>query len=403
MTDVESPPPRTPWLNSTVLGIGLASLFSDAAHEMATAAMPALLATLGAGSASLGAIEGLADGLSSFVKLYSGLYSDRLRRRKPLAVAAYLVTAVGMGSFAFAGQWWHVLLGRVGGWIGRGARSPIRKVLLAEATTKEAYGRAFGFERAMDTVGAIVGPLMSLGLVALVGLRPMFLWTLIPGLCAVFCMGFLVHEGPHEPQPHARLWGSMRALPGNFKSYLVGIGIAGIGDFSNTLLILWATQAWTPQYGLSRAAQIAILFYVGYNVVYTVSCWVSGLLADRFPKHWVLAIGYALAAIPALALIVPGDSFAKFAVVFGFSGLYMGVWETLESSTAATVLPNQVRGIGFGVLATVNGIGDFLSSLIVGVLWGISPPISMGFVIATSLAGAGIIARTGATTNPDGQ
>ncbi len=398
MTRPDIEPHSRQWLNSTVLGIGLASLFSDAAHEMATAAMPALLATLGAGSGYLGLIEGVADGLSSFVKLYSGLYSDRLRRRKPLAVAAYLVTALGMASFAFAGRWWHVLFGRVGGWIGRGARSPIRKVLLTEATTKEAYGRAFGFERAMDTVGAIIGPLMSLGLISLVGLRPMFLWTLVPGIGAVLCMAFLVHEGPHEPQPHARLWGGMQALPGEFKQYLAGIGIAGIGDFSNTLLILWATQTWTPQYGLATAVRMAMLFYVGYNVVYAVSCWVSGLLADHVPKHLVLANGYALAVVPAIALLVPGDSFMKFAVAFGVSGLYMGVWETLESSTAATVLPEQVRGIGFGVLSTVNGIGDFLSSLIVGVLWGISPPASMGFVIATSLAGAVIIARTGATS-----
>ena len=123
MTRVDRTRLRTKWLNSTVVGVGLASLCSDAGHEMATAALPALLATLGAGSASLGLIEGLADGLSSFVKLYSGLYSDRLRRRKPLAVAAYLVTALGMASFAVAGQWWHVLLGRVGGWIGRGAKS----------------------------------------------------------------------------------------------------------------------------------------------------------------------------------------------------------------------------------------------------------------------------------------
>jgi MFS family permease len=189
-----------------------------------------------------------------------------------------------------------------------------------------------------------------------------------------------------------------RLLPGEFKQYLAGIGIAGIGDFSNTLLILWATQAWTPQYGLATAVRMAMLFYVGYNVVYVVFCWVSGLLADHVPKHWVLASGYALAVVPAIALLVSGDSFMKFAVAFGVSGLYMGVWETLESSTAATVLPEQVRGIGFGVLSTVNGIGDFLSSLIVGVLWGISPPASMGFVIATSLAGAAIIARTGATS-----
>lgn len=378
------------------MGIGLASLCSDAGHEMATAAMPAFLATLGAGSATLGLIEGLADGLSSFVKLFSGLYSDRLPRRKPLAVAAYFVTALGMGSFAFAGQWWHVLLGRVGGWIGRGARSPIRNVLLAEATTADAYGRAFGFERAMDSAGAIIGPLLSLVLVASFGFRTMFLCTLVPGMCAVLCMAFLVRERPHAPRPDVRLWGSIRALPGDFKKYLVGIGIAGIGDFSNTLLILWATQAWTPRYGLAHAARLAMLFYVGYNVVYTASCYVSGLLADRFPKHWVLSVGYSFAVVPSVALLMPGDSLAKFAIVFGISGLYMGVWETLESSTAASLLPDDLRGVGFGVLATVNGLGDFLSSLVVGVLWAVSPSLSMGLVIATSLTGAAIIARTGA-------
>lgn len=377
------------------MGIGLASLWSDAGHEMATAAMPAFLASLGAGSATLGLIEGLADGLSSFVKLFSGLYSDRLPRRKPLAVAAYFVTALGMGSFAFAGQWWHVLLGRVGGWIGRGARSPIRNVLLAEATTPEAYGRAFGFERAMDSTGAIIGPLLSLVLVASFGFRTMFLCTLVPGMCAVLCMAFLVRERPHAPRPDVRLWGSVRALPADFKKYLVGIGIAGIGDFSNTLLILWATQAWTPRYGLAHAARLAMLFYVGYNVVYTASCYASGLLADRFPKHWVLSVGYSFAVVPSVALLMPGDSLAKFAVVFGASGLYMGVWETLESSTAASLLPDDLRGVGFGVLATVNGLGDFLSSLVVGVLWAVSPRLSMGLVIATSLTGAAIIARTG--------
>src|SRR5256885_9073576 len=109
------------WLNSTVVGIALASLFSDVGHEMATTSMPLLLASLGMGSAALGLIEGLSDGLSSFAKLISGLYSDRLTRRKPLAVAGYFLTAAGMPSFALATRWWHVLIGRVIGWIARGA------------------------------------------------------------------------------------------------------------------------------------------------------------------------------------------------------------------------------------------------------------------------------------------
>ncbi len=105
-------------------------------------------------------------------------------------------------------------------------------------------------------------------------------------------------------------------------------------------------------------------------------------------------MGYSLAVVPAVALMIPGDSFLRFAVVFAFSGLYMGVWETLESTTAAVLLPAEVRGVGFGVLATVNGVGDFLSSATVGVLWAVSPVWAMGFVIAVSLTGAAVIAST---------
>jgi len=385
------------WINATVLGIGLASLCSDMGHEMATTAMPALLASLGATSAALGLIEGLADGLSSFAKLFSGLYSDKLRRRKPLAVVGYFVTASGMASFALATQWWHVLIGRVGGWVGRGARTPVRNVLLTEATTPETYGRAFGLERAMDSAGAVLGPLLSLLLLALLGsnhFRWLFVFTLIPGLAAALVIALLVREREHAPRADARLWSGIASLPAQFRRYLIGVGVAGMGDFSNTLLILWATQAWTPRFGLHDAAQYAMAFYVGYNIVYTVSCYFSGLLADHFPKRSVLAGGYALAVIPAAALLAPGDSFTKFAIIFGFAGLYMGVWETVESSTSATMLPAEVRGIGFGTLATVNGLGDFISSALVGTLWVVSHSLAMGMVIATSLIGAAIIVTT---------
>ncbi len=356
------------WLNRSILGIGLASLFSDVGHEMATAAMPAFLASLGASSALLGLIEGTADGVSSFAKLFSGLYSDRLRCRKPLAVVGYFLTASGMASFALATSWWHVLLGRTGGWLGRGARSPVRNVLLTEATSPETYGRAFGFERAMDSAGAVIGPAISVGLVAAIGMRPMFLVTLVPGVLAGLLIAFLVREKPHAPSGSGTLWANARALPEEFRRYLVGVGIAGIGDFSKTLLILWATQAWMPRFGTARAATLAMTFYGGYNIVYTISCYVSGILADRFPKRWVLALGYSVAVVPAAVLLLPGDSLGKFAVVFAFAGLYMGVWETL------------------------NGIGDFLSSAVVGALWVLSPVGAMLLVIVSSLGGAAIIA-----------
>jgi sugar phosphate permease len=359
---------------------------------MATAAMPALLVSLGASSGLLGLIEGTADGFSSFAKLFVGNYCDRLHSRKPLAVAGYFVTASAMASFALATQTWHVFAGRVLGWMGRGARSPIRSVLLSEATEPATYGRAFGFERAMDSAGAVLGPALSLGLVALIGIRQMFVLTLIPGLLAVASIVFLVKEKSHKPDLRHGFWHGMGSLPREFRKYLIGVGIAGIGDFSNTLLILWATQAWTPSMGLTRAATLAMTFYVGYNIVYSACCYISGHLADYFPKQWVLAVGYSMAVIPATALMEPGSSLFKFAIIFGFSGLYMGVWETLEQTTAATLLSPKNRGAGFGVLATVNGIGDFIASAAVGSLWMVSPKLAMMLVIVASVAGAAVIA-----------
>ena len=150
------------WLNSTIIGIGLASLFSDWSHEIATALLPAFLATLGAAPAWLGLIEGAADGISSVTKMASGYYTDRLPRRKGIAVLGYLLTAIGTASFGIATSAWHVLFARTAAWLGRGVRTPVRKALLAGSVTPETYGRAFGFERMMDTLGAIIGSVSAL-------------------------------------------------------------------------------------------------------------------------------------------------------------------------------------------------------------------------------------------------
>ncbi|HZL12718.1 MAG TPA: MFS transporter, partial [Verrucomicrobiae bacterium] len=189
-------PKKFRWLNSTVLGIGLASLFSDWSHEMATAVLPAFLATLGASAAWLGAIEGISDGLSSFAKMASGFYTDKLQRRKPIAVIGYFVTALGTASFGFATAAWHILMARAFAWLGRGVRTPVRKALLAGSVTKETYGRAFGFERMMDTCGAIVGPITAFFLLGALNhnFHKVFFLTLIPGLLAAAVIIFLVKE-----------------------------------------------------------------------------------------------------------------------------------------------------------------------------------------------------------------
>src|SRR6266567_3550035 len=203
---VQSRQKRTPvrWLNSTVLGIGLASLFSDTSHEMATTIMPAFLATMGVAAAWLGLIEGVSDGLSSFAKMASGFYTDRFTRRKPIAVSGYVITALGTAAFGLATGAWHVLLARAGAWLGWGVRTPVRKALLAAAVTKETYGRAFGFERMMDTLGAIEGPASAFLLLQVLNHRypVLFALTLIPSLIAAVLIVVLVKEKERKPVPH---------------------------------------------------------------------------------------------------------------------------------------------------------------------------------------------------------
>src|SRR5881409_524892 len=207
---MQNPEPKQSWLNRTVLGVGLTSLFSDWSHETATAILPAFLAAIGAGPVWLGAIEGIADGLSSFTKLAAGHYTDRLKRRKPLAVFGYAFTAISTASFAFATHASHVLLARSAAWLGRGVRSPAKKALLAADVPPNAYGRAFGFERLMDTLGAIVGPLTALWLLRVTdhSYRKVFFWTLLPGMIAVASMWFLVRERPFAARPQQSFLGA---------------------------------------------------------------------------------------------------------------------------------------------------------------------------------------------------
>ena len=205
--------PAQSWLNRTVLGIALASLFSDWSHEIATAVLPAFLGSLGVAAAWLGIIEGISDGLSSFAKLGSGFYTDGLPRRKPIALAGYLITAFATASIGLATTAWHVLMARATAWLGRGIRTPVRKALLTSAVDRAVYGRAFGFERAMDTLGAIVGPLSALWLLAVFPgqYRLVFALTLLPGLAATALIGLVVQERTRTPVPHASFGERLRA------------------------------------------------------------------------------------------------------------------------------------------------------------------------------------------------
>jgi len=378
---------------------------------MATTILPAFLAVLGAGPGWLGAIEGVSDGLSSITKLVAGHYTDRLPRRKPLVLFGYMLTAAGTGALALVTNAAQILVSRAGAWLGRGIRTPGRKTLMAADVPREAYGRAFGFERMMDTLGAIGGPLTALGILEHThhDYRGVLWWTLVPGSLAVLSYWLLVRERPIGRSVQASFWHGLRALPHPFRKFLVAVGIFGMGDFSHTLLILFATQQLAPSIGMTRAASLAIGLYTLHNFFYAASAYLGGWLGDRARhRNFVLAGGYALAGATAILLCASAGRLGAdrmrllaglLALSFAMAGTFVGTVEALEDSLAAELVPAPQQGMAFGTLAAVNAVGDLVSSLFVGFLWA-NVSVRLAFASAGVLffSGALLVLRLRATT-----
>jgi MFS family permease len=380
-------PAGTPkhWLNRNILGMGLASLFSDMNHEMATAVLPIFLSSvLGAPAFALGVIEGVADGVSTIFEVWSGYYSDRIGKRKGLATLGYLITAVSKASFAVATNWWFVLLGRTIGWIGWSIRSPVRDALLTESTTEATVGRAFAFHRVMDTVGAILGPLIATLLLSHVSIRIIFAVSLLPGLCAVGSIALLVKEKA-RPREVRNPWHSIRSLPPDFLKFLVPVGLFGISNFAPTLLILRAQDLLTPSLGVVTASTFAVGLYTFSNVIYALVGYPIGVLADRFSKRDVLSIGFALFGLLCLGIIFADGHSWMLIALFAMSGVYTAIIESSQPALASTLIPEDQHGTGFGVMSSVDGLGDFLSSTTMGIIWMVVSP-NFGFAIAGMLA-----------------
>src|SRR5580700_12151023 len=275
------PPPQR-WLTRGVLGIGLASLFSDWGHEAATAILPAFLASLGAPAFALGVIEGVSDGFSSFAKLAGGWIADRPKWRKPTGSLGYVATGLSTFAYAFAQSWPAVLLMRALGWMGRGSRGPSRDTLLSDAVAPEQQGRAFGFERAMDTLGAVLGPLCAAALIGLIGARGVLKLTVFPGLAAAVAFTLLAPAAKGAEEHRApSLASSFGQMPKPYWRFLAGVFAHGIGDFAPTLLILRASQILAPRFGAGRAAAISVGLYTFYNVMNSAASYPAGALGDR--------------------------------------------------------------------------------------------------------------------------
>ncbi len=399
----ELPPDSSrPWLNRNVAGMGLTSLLSDISHEMATTLLPGFLAVLGVSAAALGAIEGVADAVTSFTKLWAGWFSDRLERRKPLVVSGYGLTAGATGLLALASGWPLVLFARAAAWFGRGVRGPARNAILASSVPAEARGRAFGFERAGDTIGAVIGPLIGVALLAAMHgeaqaseapFRMIFALTLIPGFAAALSFALLVRDSAHRPSAARPLRVALGQLPRPFRRLLWGVGIFGMGDFAHTLMILAATQLLAPREGLARAAEIAGLLYVAHNVFYAAAAYPFGALSDRIGRRGLLALGYgagaATAAGFAAAFAWNTRSIELLLALFALGGIYVAGEEALESALVADLAQSGAHGTAYGALGAVNGVGDFVASALVGVLWTfVSPVVAFAYAAVLMAAGA---------------
>jgi len=399
--------PTDRWLNRNVIGMTITSLLSDLGHEMATAILPAFLAILGISPAVLGAIEGIADATSSFVKLGTGWLSDRLGHRKAITVGGYALTGASQAIFALANGWGIVLLGRVVGWFGRGIRGPLRDAMLADSVQPAARGKAFGFHRAGDTLGAVLGPLLAVALIPILharfvgdasrAFRVVFLLTAIPGLASALVFALVVRERRRAPNHTLRFWTAIRSMPTRLRRALVGVGIFGLGDFSHTLIILAGIQLLTPTLGTVKAASVAGLLYVLHNITYALAPFPVGALSDRIGRRALLTGGYVLGAVVSLTLglmLARGDGgWIGLAVVFALAGIMLGIEDTLEGAMVADFAPTEVRGTAYGVLGTVNGIGDLVSSVLVGALWTLHPLWGFGYATAMMALGAAMVLR----------
>jgi MFS family permease len=396
----------TSWLNRNVVGMGITSFLSDACHEMATTVLPGFLTVIGAPPSALGFIEGVSDAISSFVKLWGGWISDKLGHRKLFAGLGYLLTGVSKSVFAFAVTWHLVLVGRVVGWFGRGFRAPIRDAMLADSVDPSVRGKAFGFHRFGDTLGAIVGPLFGVWLLEIwqpsalsdpsQPFRNIFLITLIPGILSALLFWAMIAEKRRTANHRLQFWGTVRNLPRDFKRFLVGAGLFGLGDFAPTLLILAATQLLTPAYGITHAAQLAGLMYVVRNITYALASFPIGALSDRMSRTSLLVLGYVLAALTiggfTLAFLLDLANVPYLFFLFALAGVFISAEDTLESAITADFIPTETRGIGMGVLGTVNGIGDFGASAVVGLLWtAVSPAVAFGVAACMMLTGAAVL------------
>ncbi|MBI2892629.1 MAG: MFS transporter [Deltaproteobacteria bacterium] len=329
--------------------------------------LPAYIATvLGAGPAFLGAIEGAAEATASLLKLVSGIWADRLAHRKPLVVLGYALSAIARPLVAIATSPWHVLAVRITDRVGKGLRTSPRDAVVADVTTPQTRGRAFGFHRAMDHTGAVIGPLVAIALLHVLGpgersLRIVFACAAVPGVLAMLALVFGLVEPKRaeraEPRPHE----TAAPLGPQFRKYLAVLLVFTLGNSSDAFLLLRASEEGVP------AIQLPLIWVALHVVKSALSTWFGGL-SDRLGRKRTIAAGWTVYAACYGLFAVAGGQLAIWGV-FGLYGVYFALTEGAEKALCAELVPAESRGRAFGLFHATVGLGALPASIVFGAIW----------------------------------
>lgn len=370
------------WLTKGVASIGLASLCSDAGHEMTTSLLPTFLSsTLHAGPGALGAIEGVSDALVGLSKLAGGPLSTGPARRGRLASGGYLVTAVATALIGLASAVWQVAVLRALAWTSRGLRSPARDTLLMSMVDRSAFGRASGVERAGDNLGALAGPLLAAALVGALGVRHTLLLAFIPGILAAVAITTAAREASavlaaEESQQRLSFnLGELRAA--GLVRVLAPATLFELGNLATTLLILRTTELLhTDLRSMTAATSLAILLYAGHNAAAAIAAIAGGSLIDLLGPRRIFGVAAVVYVAAYLVFSQTEHHVWLLAVAFVLAGVGIGCAETAESTMVALAMPDRLRGNGFGLLGLVQSFGDLGATLVAGLIWSLISPLA---------------------------
>ena len=363
-----------------VVILGLVSFFNDVASEMIYPLVPIFLTSvLGAPVSIVGLIEGIAESIASILKVVFGWLSDKLRKRKPFIVAGYSLSTVSKIIFGLAYSWPFVLLARFIDRFGKGTRTSARDALIAESSEASVRGKTFGFHRALDTLGAVVGPLLALVAIKALGnnIRLIFFLSFIPAFIGVLLLFFFVKEKGRKQKNSSDFQFHWRDIDPSFKIFLLISFIFALGNSSNAFLILRAQN-------LGLSVTMVILVYVHYNFVYAIFSIPAGIISDKIGPKKLLLAGFLLFALIYLFFGLITKSLFLW-LLFPFYGIYMALTEGVSKAYISNLVPQEKIGTAFGIYQTTIGLCAFFASWIAGMLWsyvGISSPFIFGSMMA---------------------